>query len=234
MSVSFFLPHRTLPQLATLNNFVALCSLRRNDVTHTTNGELWDLYHWVKTNMDVQVEQGEKFYLWDNFVHNWTTDPLPEITGRSCQTLLLHGTTQSSVQDTPSVIEVTVFDVVIYGTERSDDQDTDFWLCHTSCTAHLWTEKHVDSTTLNKTRLIASSGENFLKITFRCSFTERQVISKELALYMCYVKTLHWVDKLVTCTTSNNDSTFVVESHALRNNEYWVLYLTKNGVFRKP
>ena len=168
------------------------------------------LYNWVKTNLDTQVDQGEKFYVWDSSVHNWETDPIPEITGRSWQTLLMHATTKPSVRDTPSAIDVNAFDVVIYGTGHPDERDKDFWLCRTSCTTNLWAEKHIGSKTLEKERRITALGENFLKITFHCSFTERQVTPKELALYMRYAKTLHWVDEMATCTASNNDSAFIV------------------------
>ena len=115
------------------------------------------------------------------------------------------------MQDIPSVIEVTTFDVVIYDNGRPEERDKDVWFCRTSCTVHLWTEKHVGSKTLKKERRICVLDEHFFKITFLGSFTERQVSQKELALYMCCVKTLQCVDEMTTCTDSNSDSAFIVD-----------------------
>ena len=118
--------------------------------------------------------------------------------------------TKPAVQDVPSAIEVSGFNAVIYSTGRPEELDREFWLCRTSCTAHLWTEEHVGANTLPAHRRTATKGDHFLKVNFRCSFVERQMHPKELGLYMRYGKTLQWVDEMATCNTNKNDSAFVV------------------------
>ena len=170
---------------------------------------LVQLFNWVKINKEPNDEAGEKVYLWDSFNHQYDDNPI-EISGRGWQILLKHAMSKSAIQDKPSAIEIHGFDVVIYSTGRPDEPDREFWKCRKTCTAHLWTETHAGAKTLPLHRRFAAKDEDFLKVNFRCSYVERQVQPKDLALYMRYGKTLQWVDEMATCSTDKGDCAYVI------------------------